>query len=73
MIKYVENMIRDFPERLKGTDIAKTPAGDGLFNKGQGEKLPMERAEAYHTMVVFLCKHARPDIQPTIAVLCTPK
>jgi hypothetical protein len=74
MINYVENMIRDFPEKLKSTDIAKMPAGDGLFNQGQGGKLPMEHAEAYHTMVakgLFLCKCARPDIQPTIAVLCT--
>ena len=74
MIKYVENMIRDFPEKLKSTDVAMTPAGDGLFNEGQGKKLPTERAEAYHTSVakgLFLCKRARPDVQPTIAVLCT--
>ncbi len=74
MIKYVENMIRDFPVNLKKTDTAKTPAGDDLFNHGQGKKLPKERAEAYHTMVakgLFLCKRARPDVQPTIAVLCT--
>jgi hypothetical protein len=76
MIKYVENMIKDIPEKLKSTaDIAKTPAGeDGLFNQGQGGKLPMECAKAYHTMVakgLFLCKRARPDIHPTMAVLCT--
>ena len=38
------------------------------------KKLNEERADAYHTMVakaLFLCKRARPDIQPTIAVLCT--
>jgi hypothetical protein len=74
MIKYVENMIKDFPEKLKSTDIAKTPAGDGLFNQGQGGKLPTEHAEAHHTMAakgLCLCKHARPDIHPTITVLCT--
>jgi hypothetical protein len=74
MIKYVQNMIRDFPDKLKSIDIAKTPAGNGLFNQGQGRKLPTEHAEAYHTMVakgLFLCKCARPNIQPTIAVLCT--
>jgi hypothetical protein len=51
-----------------------TPASDGLFNDGQGKKLNQECADAYHTMVakaLFLCKRARPDIQPTIAVLCT--
>jgi hypothetical protein len=74
MIKYVENMLEDFPEILKETDISKTPAGDDLFNKGQGKMLETKRAEEYHTMVakgLFLCKRARPDIQPTIAVLCT--
>jgi hypothetical protein len=74
MIDYVENMLRDFPEQLKDTDISKTPAGDDLFNHGQGKKLEKERAEQYYTMVakgLFLCKRARPDIQLTIAVLCT--
>ena len=74
MIKYVENMIEDFPVKLKITDTANSPAGDGLFDQGQGRKLPEERADIYHTMVtkgLFLCKRARPDIQTTIAVLCT--
>ena len=74
MIKYVENMIEYFPKKLKSTDVAKTPAGDGLFNLGQGGKLPVECTEKYHMMVakgLFLCKCVRPDIQPTIAVLCT--
>jgi hypothetical protein len=47
MIKYVEDMIKDFPEKLKSTDIAEMPAGDGLFNQGQGGKLPTKHAEAY--------------------------
>jgi hypothetical protein len=74
MIKYVENMIKDFPKKLKSTDIPKTPAGGGLFNKGQGGKLPTEWAEAYHMMVakgLFLCTHTKPNIQLTIPVLCT--
>jgi hypothetical protein len=74
MTEYVESMLEVFPEKIKSTDIAVTPASDGLFNEGQGKKLNEERADAYHTMVakaLFLCKRARPDIQPTIAVLCT--
>jgi hypothetical protein len=74
MTKYVESMLEDFPEKLKSTDTAVTPASNGLFNKGpQGRKLNEEHADAYHTMVakaLFLCKRARPDIQPTIAVVC---
>mgnify|MGYP002176679840 FL=1 len=74
MSKYVEDMLNDFPQKFKSTEVAKTPAGDGLFNQGQGGKLNQERADIYHTTVargLFLCKRARPDIQPTIAVLCT--
>jgi hypothetical protein len=78
ILNYVgENMLRDFPEQLKeDTNISKTPAGDDLFNHGQGKKLEEERAEQYHKMVaegLFLCKkRARSGIvQPTIAVLCT--
>jgi hypothetical protein len=74
MIEYVENMLKDFPERIKSTDTAIIPASDGLFNKGQGKKLNQECQDTYHTMVanaLFLCKPARPDIQPTSAVLCT--
>ena len=74
MTKYVEGMLEDFPEKIKSTDTAVTPASDGLFNHGQGKMLNEDRADAYHTMVakaLFLCKRARPDIQPTIAVLCT--
>jgi hypothetical protein len=74
MIEYVENMPKDFPGKLKSTDTAIMPASNGLFDEGQGKKLDQERADAYHMMVtkaLFLCKRARPDIHPTIAVLCT--
>ena len=39
-----------------------------------GAKLNKEIAEGSHTVVakgLFVCKRARPDIQPTIAVLCS--
>jgi hypothetical protein len=51
MTEYVESMLEVFPERIKSTDTAVTPASDGLFNEGQGKKLNEERADAYHTMV----------------------
>jgi hypothetical protein len=72
MIQYVENMLEDFPEKINSTDTAIMPASDGLFNKGQGKKLNQECTDAYHKMVakaLFICKCARPDRQPTIAVL----
>ena len=52
----------------------KTPAWDTLLDTGSGKPLTGEKAETFHTMVakgLFLCKRARPDIQPVIAVLST--
>jgi hypothetical protein len=48
MIKYAKNMLEDFPEKLIEKYISKIPAGDDLFNQGQGKKLKTERAEGYH-------------------------
>ena len=74
MVKYVENMLEDYYVPLKKTDTAFTPAGDNLLNKGQSKKLEKKKAEQFHTTVargLFLSKRGRPDIHPTIAVLCT--
>jgi hypothetical protein len=63
MTKYVENMISNFPVKLGKKDVAKTPAGDSLFNLGTGAKLDTKRSEIFHTFVakgLFLCKRARP-------------
>jgi hypothetical protein len=60
--------------KLGKKEVAKTPAGDNLFNLGTGAKLDTKRSEIFHTIVVkglFLCKRARPDIQQAILVLCT--
>ena len=72
MVKYVENMIRDFPAKI--TKKSKTPSSDNLMDIGTGKALVGEQAEAFHTTVakgLFLSKRSRPDIQPTIAVLST--
>jgi hypothetical protein len=72
--KYVENMLNDFPVKLRKKDMAKMPAGDHLFNLGTGAKLDTKRSEIFHTFVakgLFLCKRARPNIQQAILVLCT--
>jgi hypothetical protein len=34
MTKYVESMLEVFPEKIKSTDTAVTPASDGLFHEG---------------------------------------
>jgi hypothetical protein len=74
MTKYVENMINEFPVQLGKNGMAKTPAGDNLFNLGTGAKLDTKRSEIFHTFVakgIFLCKRARPNIQQGVSVLCT--
>ena len=71
---YIQEMLDDFKDEVKEGQIAKTPAGDNLFNFGEGKKLDKSMAEKFHTTVakgLFVAKRARPDIHPTIAVLCT--
>jgi hypothetical protein len=75
MCDYVKGMLDDFPIQFDARDTQPTPAADDLFDKGDESKLlSKEQAEDFHTCVakgLFLCKHARPDIHLTIAVLCT--
>ena len=74
MSEYVKDMLEEFPEKLKSSDTAMTPAGEKLFDKGSAKKLTKERAKVFHTVVakgLFVSKRARPDIQPTITGLCT--
>ena len=73
MKKYVQEMIEEYPDDLKGT--SKTPANEKLFKvNDKSNKLSKDEAEVFHTMVakgLFLSKRSRPDIQMTIAFLCT--
>ena len=74
MREYVGEMIEDLPFKLKSTDIATSPAGDNLFSLGANKPIDKKRADTYHSIVakgLFVCKRARPDIQPTVAVLCS--
>jgi hypothetical protein len=74
MMKYVENMLNDFPVKLGKKSMVKTPAVDNLLNLGTRAKLDTKRSEIFHTFLaqgLFLCKRARPDIQQAILVLCT--
>jgi hypothetical protein len=74
MTEYVEDMIKECSQTIKSTDKAATPATVDLFNLGLDKKLDKKRAEEFHTIVakgLFVAKRARPDIHPTIALLCT--
>jgi Reverse transcriptase (RNA-dependent DNA polymerase) len=72
MVDYVDNMIQDFPEEVTTSNY---PWNENLFKVDPSEKqLPKEQRELFHTFVakaLFLCKRARPDIQPAIAFLTT--
>ena len=74
MSKYVKDMLDDFPMKLKENEVANTLATDSLFNEGQSRKLEKGRTEEFHTTVakgLFVSKRTRPDVHPTIVVLCT--
>jgi hypothetical protein len=74
MTDYVKGMINEFPEDLKKTS-AVTPSNENLFKVNpKSRKLSKDKAEEFHTAVakgLFASTRARPDIQPTIAFLCT--
>jgi hypothetical protein len=72
MTEYVKNMINSLSIKIDG--VERTPAADDLLAASTGDLLSKERKEEFHTTVakgLFVCKRARPDIQPTIAVLCS--
>jgi hypothetical protein len=73
MLDYVENMLRDAPEDMRGESA--TPAGSHLFQVNEdATKLDEEKAQVFHHIVaksLFLCKRARPDVQTPVAFLCT--
>jgi hypothetical protein len=74
MKDYVQSMIEDFPVQLKQEDVSRYPAGPDLFATGTTPAIPSAEAQTFHTFVakaLFLCKRARPDIQLTVAILCT--
>jgi hypothetical protein len=73
MDDYVKNLIDDAPENMIGT--AATPGANHLFDVNENAtKLLAAESEKYHQMtakLLYLSKRARPDIQPTVAFLCT--
>ena len=66
MIKYLSQMIEEWPEELKGYKV--NPHGDHLFNirtDDEREVLPEEMARQFHrttAQLLFLCLRARPDV-----------
>ena len=74
MDQYVEEMLTELPEDMKGTTTSTTPAGLNLFQVREGVKLDPEVAETFHHNVaklLFLSKRAQPNLQTAVVFLCT--
>ena len=75
MIKYLQKIIDEFPEVLRGTKAC--PAGDNIFkirDNEDRELLPEEMARKFHrttAQLLFLCKRARPDVKTLVSFLTT--
>ncbi len=75
MIKYLKNIINNFPEEIIATRMS--PATNHLFivcDPSLGTLLPEEQARAFHhaaAQLLFLSARARRDIQPATAFLTT--
>jgi hypothetical protein len=72
MTDYVKGMVTEFPEELSKSNY---PWNQNLFQiDNKCKLLNKEKSEIFHTFVakgLFVCKRARPDIQPAIAFLST--
>ena len=74
MVDYVKNMLEEFPIKFKDNETVVNPATVDMFGSVDGNYLEMKERELFHrttAKAMFLCKRARPDIQPIILVLCT--
>ncbi len=73
MIDYIKSMLADVPDNMGGESA--TPAGNHLFQVNpDGELLNEATAILFHhftARLLFLCKQARPDVQPPVSFLCT--
>jgi hypothetical protein len=70
---YVQGILDEAPDDMLG--FAVTPAASNLFTVRENvDKLDDARSDEYHRLtakLLYLCKRARPDLQPTIAFLTT--
>jgi hypothetical protein len=71
MTYYIKQMVKDFPFELKS--ITTNPWTEKLFKvNNESKNLEDERRTIFHTFVMkamFLCKRARPDVNPVVGFL----
>ena len=70
---YIDNMIEEFLYEVK--EQSKAPWNDKLFKVNETvSKLDEAKRAIFHTFVMkamFLCKRARPDVEPAVSFLST--
>jgi hypothetical protein len=73
MPDYVDGILDEAPMEMHG--VAVTPAALDLFTVNEDSPaLDDARSDTYHRLtakLLYLCKRARPDLQPTVAFLTT--
>ena len=73
MCDYVDGVLSGAPPEMDG--VAITPSASNLFTICKdAEKLDDEHAEVYHhisAQLLYLCQHAHPNLQTTVAFLTT--
>ena len=75
MIKYLQKVIEEFPETLRGAKAS--PARDNLFEireENDRKLLPENQASQFHrteAKLLFLCMRVRPDVQTPVSFLTT--
>ena len=69
MDDYVEEMLSEFPKKMRSNDTSLTPASTSLFDNSK--LLDTHKKEQYHTYAAKCLFLSRPDIQLTVAVLST--
>jgi hypothetical protein len=73
MEDYIDDILEEAPEDMKGNAV--TPAALNLFTVWEEtEKLDDKCAEMYHHLMaklLYLCKHACPNLQTTVSFLTT--
>ena len=74
MVDYVTDMVKDFPDNLPKKKVM-CPWTDKMFRIDENSKpLDEKHIEIFHMFIMkgmFVCKHARQDIQPGICFPAT--
>ncbi|CAJ1939682.1 unnamed protein product [Cylindrotheca closterium] len=71
MDDYVQRMLDEFSVKFKEDDKQETPAGNNLLEVGKGKILDKDQQTEFQRFVakhLFLTKHARLDMHPTVAI-----